>query len=131
MHPRLSDADLAATLEIVLAELRARLAGPAMGVPAIGHTVEAEALVDAAEVMRRTGFSPATLHRRIVAGTFPAPVYVGRRKRWPASVVDSWFELVADAAGELPIDLARRAEALQHARTAARNRRSVEALDGV
>lgn len=135
MHPRLDDPTLLATLKMCVAEIEARLAGPAMGAPAIGRAPEPEpereVLIDAAEVMRRTGFSPATLHRKIAAGAFPAPTYVGRRKRWAASVIDDWFALVADAAGEMPADLARRADALHHARTAARARRSGDDVLGV
>ncbi len=45
------------------------------------------------EVMARTGLSRTTLWRRVRAGTFPAPVELGKNSiGWPASAITDWLE---------------------------------------
>jgi len=41
-------------------------------------------------VVLQTGFSSATLHRKVRTGDFPAPVHIGRSSRWVGSEVDAW-----------------------------------------
>lgn len=42
------------------------------------------------QVVRQTGFSAATIHRKVRAGKFPQPVHIGRSARWVGSEVDAW-----------------------------------------
>ena len=52
-----------------------------------------ETLIRRQEVLRRTGLSKSTLHDRIKAGAFPAPIQIGPRSvAWIESEVDAWIE---------------------------------------
>jgi prophage regulatory protein len=42
------------------------------------------------QILKRTGYSRATLYRRIKAGEFPAPGKDRRISYWPSSEVDAW-----------------------------------------
>lgn len=45
------------------------------------------------EVMAITGLGSSTIYRYIAAGTFPAPVKIGRcTARWRESAVSAWIE---------------------------------------
>ena len=44
-------------------------------------------------VMDKTGFSRATVYRRVADGSFPAPVDLGRSmSAWVEDEVDAWIE---------------------------------------
>jgi len=45
-----------------------------------------------ARVVRQTGLSAASIHRKVRAGTFPRPVKIGTRTaRWVGAEVDQWI----------------------------------------
>ena len=52
-------------------------------------------MVGYGEVTKRLGVSLSTLRNWIRAGEFPAPLRLGRSRRWRASDVDRWFEAQA------------------------------------
>lgn len=47
-------------------------------------------LLNVQDVSRRTSISVRSLWRMVSAGTFPAPVRVGRSTRWRADDVREW-----------------------------------------
>lgn len=50
-------------------------------------------LIRRPEVLRRCGISNSTLHRRVCAGDFPAPVPLGSASvAWVESEIDTWIE---------------------------------------
>lgn len=52
-------------------------------------------MVSYAEVMETTKLSRPTIQRRILDGTFPAGVVIGRRRYWPESILKDYMaELV-------------------------------------
>lgn len=42
-------------------------------------------------VLKMTGFDAAGLDKAIAAGTFPAPVYIGKQTRWLTMDVVDWL----------------------------------------
>lgn len=49
-------------------------------------------LITIDQVRAKTGFSTATIYRRIAAGTFPQRVAAGERAvRWKLSEIDNWI----------------------------------------
>ena len=44
--------------------------------------------------------SGRTLKRRIKEGRFPAPIVIGRVKRWPRAAIENWIVAEAARAGE-------------------------------
>lgn len=42
-------------------------------------------------VLKMTGFDAAGLDKAIAAGTFPAPVYIGKQSRWLTMDVVNWL----------------------------------------
>jgi prophage regulatory protein len=58
------------------------------------------------EVEKRTGFERSTVSRRVRAGTFPRPIYLGARRYWAESQLLEWEAL----------QVARQAEAERHVR---------------
>lgn len=47
-------------------------------------------LVDLAGLLRLIPASRATVGRWVEAGTFPAPIYVGRRRAWRVADIEGW-----------------------------------------
>ena len=45
--------------------------------------------ITAAEAL--TGLERTTIHRRAKGGTFPVPIYVGRRRAWRRSQLEEWI----------------------------------------
>lgn len=61
-----------------------------------------ERLLDYAEVGRRLGLGRTQLWAMVKRGEFPAPLRIGRARRWQESTVDDWIRALAarsDAAG--------------------------------
>lgn len=52
------------------------------------------------EVLARTGLSNSEMHRRIKAGSFPAPIALGPNSvAWPSNAIDAWIEAQIAQAG--------------------------------
>ncbi|MHA3026748.1 helix-turn-helix transcriptional regulator [Chromohalobacter israelensis] len=65
---------------------------------------QSRTLVRRAEVLRRCGISNSTLHRRLKAGEFPAPIQLGPRAvAWVEEEVDDWIaqRIAASRSGEV------------------------------
>ena len=56
-----------------------------------------ERLLDYAEVGRRIGFGRTQVWMMVREGTFPAPLRIGRSRRWRESVVDDWIRALEKA----------------------------------
>lgn len=70
-------------------------------------------LITIEQVRAKTGFSTATIYRRIAAGTFPQRVAAGERAvRWRLSEIDEWISSLTQrpisAAGAKNVRSARR-----------------------
>jgi prophage regulatory protein len=63
--------------------------GPTMSDATVGPA--ALELRPRTRVVRQTGLSPATIHRKVRTGDFPKPVHIGRSARWVGSEVDAWI----------------------------------------
>lgn len=61
-------------------------------------------LIRRSEVLQRCGISNSTLHRRLKAGEFPAPIKLGPRAvAWVEEEVDAWIaqRIEASRSGEV------------------------------
>jgi predicted DNA-binding transcriptional regulator AlpA len=54
--------------------------------------MSSERLLRLPDVQQRVPYSGQTIHRHVKAGLFPKPIYIGRSKVWPQSVIDAWME---------------------------------------
>ena len=55
------------------------------------------------EILDLTGWSRATLHRRVAAGSFPTPAKFAPGSTmlmWPKAVVDRWRQRIEEQGGE-------------------------------
>lgn len=48
------------------------------------------------DVMASTGLSRTALFSMVRTGDFPAPIYVGKRRRWRSDVVQEWIDALPD-----------------------------------
>lgn len=56
------------------------------------------ALLNVKTVMATTGFSRSTLHSKVKAGTFPAPIKLSARcVRWHSEAIRQWIDALATA----------------------------------
>ena len=59
----------------------------------------AKEMLRPSEVVARIGLSRTTIWRGVRAGTFPAPLELGRNSiGWPESVIDDWLDRQAEGA---------------------------------
>jgi predicted DNA-binding transcriptional regulator AlpA len=57
-------------------------------------------LIDEKTVVALVLLSGRTLKRRIKEGRFPAPIVIGRMKRWPRAAIENWIATEAARASE-------------------------------
>lgn len=75
----------------------------------MSHTSEGAARADQAllvnekQVEALVDISGKTLKRRISEGKFPAPIKIGRVKRWSRQVIEAWVAQQAALASKAPL----------------------------
>lgn len=59
------------------------------------------ALIGIRQIEVITNLSGKTIGRRVKDGSFPAPIVIGRSRRWPRQVVEKWItsKMVSAAKG--------------------------------
>ena len=48
-------------------------------------------LIGIEDLSERLSNSKRTINRKIDAGTFPAPFYIGKRPMWPVRQIEEWI----------------------------------------